>query len=108
MGDLPRWIDDPTVDSPSMLSAYLFVRSSTQDAGRVIGPLTIVVHLPALAFTPSGTVSVLCADADCQRCRSGRGGYAFRWYHHSWHETYLEGARPGAWQGPARNLRGPY
>ena len=104
MGDWPRWIDDSTVDSQAMLSAYLSVYGTPQAPRSMTAPLTVFEHLPALSPTPLGTTGKLCQSPDCRRCVEGRGGFVFRWFHHSWMTKYLQLKRPGAWDGVLKEL----
>ena len=104
----PRWIDDPTCDSPAMLSAYLNHHLKAERGGVRVCSFTdlyMVVHRPADAPAPSirqsgESVSMStrpCEVPGCSRCAEGRGGYMFRWYHPAWEAAYLRGRRDGAW-----------
>ena len=100
MGDLLRWIDDETVDSAAMLSAYLWHLSRIRNG--IVGPLPIVLHRQDVDEfempQPEGTVSKSCTKLGCARCKFGRGGYVFRWYHKAWFSKYVSMVRPGAWK----------
>ena len=85
--DLPRWIDDPRVDSQAMLSAFLSRRSPD---------LFLPTEYHACAWdglttevSPPGVLRTRCTASPCQRCAGLQGGYKFRWYHHSWYQRYL-------------------
>ena len=93
--DLPRWIDDPRVDSQAMLSAFLVRRSPdlflpTENHACAWDGLTTEV-------SPPGVLKTRCTASPCQRCAGLQGGYKFRWYHHSWYDEYLLHCRQGAW-----------
>ena len=111
MAALPRWIDDSTVDSHAMLSAYLWFRWKYPQEARSVGPLPIFEHFYSaemgdLAVAPEGTVEVFCKIPGCERCLQGRGGYMFRWYDSRWVSKYREMARLGSWQGPPDSSMG--
>ena len=39
-----------------------------------------------------------CEEPSCHRCKIGKGGIKFRWFHESWKEAYkLEPKGQGAW-----------
>ena len=92
---LPRWIDDPTVDSAAMYSAFLSVvgDSVKEDCGQ----LFLINHRPGPSILPSFPRNIWCRHLGCSRCGEGRGGYQFRWYHPSWVKAYLSMKRPGSW-----------
>ena len=105
---LPRWIEDPTCDSPAMLAAYIdYHTREEQNNGKVCSftDLYMVVHRPDDAPSPAierldhydYMSTRLCNVSGCQRCAEGRGGYMFRWYHPAWEEVYMQHRRPGAW-----------
>ncbi len=101
MADLPRWIDDETVDSQAMLSAYMHYEWKTigrekemLDALWTIehdfGQKTEIekdtfFHFGQKVWT--GMVVKPCERLDCCRCISGTGGYQFRWYGTRWYES---------------------
>ena len=113
MANLPRWINDSTVDSSAMMCAYQrWVQQKGVTVGPlhgVVGPLPVIehrspqtVHLAGCRITPKliptpGTYGVECQEDNCVRCLSGRGGYQFRWYCTEWHDDYVAWARAGAW-----------
>ena len=92
---LPRWIDDPTVDSAAMYSAFLSVvgDSVKEDCGQ----LFLINHRPGPSILPSFPRNIWCRHLGCSRCGEGRGGYQFRWYHPSWVKAYLSMKRLGSW-----------
>ena len=117
MGDWPRWVDLPNVDSAAMYSAFLHydcrMHSHEQirtGAYRPVwsGHLTMIIHrmeqegiLPAARV--QGTVHVKetqCQQMGCKRCEEGRGGYQFKWYSQYWAKQYNALKRPGAWEAP--------
>ena len=106
MADWPRWILDSTVDSSAMLYAY--TKWADAQPGHV-EPLCVIEHrmpetveiagfqiMPKKATT-KGTFERPCTDLGCERCRTGRGGYQFRWYSAMWYDEYVRNARVGAW-----------
>ena len=41
----------------------------------------------------------ICEETGCERCRTGRGGYQFRWYSPLWYTDYLRGrTREDSWK----------
>ena len=92
---LPRWIDDPTVDSAAMYSAFLSVvgDSVKEDCGQ----LFLINHRPGPTILPSFPRNIWCRHLGCARCGQGHGGYQFRWYHPSWVKAYLSMKRLGSW-----------
>ena len=108
--ELPRWIDDPRVDSRAMLSAFLEYRGRcTGEASAQLGDLYMIVHRLEPEIVLGGQVirpqeirsqdipTRPCADQVCERCRTGRGGYQFKWYHVRWGDVYCRLCRLGAW-----------
>ena len=99
--DLPRWIDDPRVDSSAMLRAFLAYRDRcTGKAYTQLGDIDMIVHDQAPTVVVCGQVirpSVMrplptrkCTAQECIRCSERRGGYQFKWYHERWRDTYVK------------------
>ena len=100
--DLPRWINRSNVDSPSMLSAYLSYRVDCSESERwEFDCLYSIDHLmkdeiiiDGLLIRPQmmGPVvpSIPCTAEGCERCRTLRGGYQFRWFSWKWMHKYME------------------
>ena len=115
---LPRWIEDPTCDSPAMLAAYLnyhIQNEQSEDKVCSFTDLYMVVHRPDDAPPPAIIQSGrsvpmstrLCNVSGCRRCAEGHGGYMFRWYHPAWEEIYMKGRRAGAWTPGAGSVSHP-
>ena len=115
MGDFPRWVDREDVDSQAMLSAYMWYVGGAQaelsaEPGEWMpswwGHLTLINHRvdpwPGAIVRPAvqGLAERDCDKRACSRCRSGRGGYQFRWYSPYWAGQYNKLRRPGAWEAP--------
>ena len=102
---LPRWIDDPTVDSQAMMQATLDFRHrhpAQWDMMQLEKQLTCIEHCHRITgetrIDPIGLKYIGCQGNDaCARCREGRAGYTFRWYSLCWHDAYVAQARKGAW-----------
>ena len=99
---LPRWIDDPTVDSAAMYSAFLSVIDSDptiiiDSVKEDCAQLFLINHRPGPTYLPSFPRNIWCRHLGCARCGQGHGGYQFRWYHPSWVKAYLSMKRPGSW-----------
>ena len=100
--DLPRWINRSNVDSSSMLSAFLWYRSQCSESERREleclysidhrGKDTIIIN--GMLVRPQrieGVVpSIPCTAEGCERCRTLRGGYQFRWCSWKWMHKYME------------------
>ena len=100
MADLPRWIDDETVDSSAMCVGYIDWVRGERSNGRGPELLPEILHTPYLLVDNASGVNLPwlpCAKVACGRCMAGKGGYQFRWYSHKWHEVYMTHRRPGAW-----------
>ena len=117
MGDWPRWIDDPNVDSSAMYSAFLSYECRMQSHEEIragayrpvwSGHLKMIIHklgtddcLGAFRVSDGGHVKETpCRQMGCRRCEEGRGGYQFKWYSRYWAKEYNKMKRPGAWQAP--------
>ena len=102
MAHWPRWVDEPTIDSTAMLSAYMkWAASATEsELGATIPYLYTVEHLPVIA--EAGYIggirmpAKVCDTPDCARCLTGASGYKFRWVDRRWLATYQELKRPGS------------
>ena len=94
MAHFPRWINYPEVDSSAMVAAHT---TWYQQQLVAPAPLPLIEHRSPSSILTPGTYSVPCAQEDCVRCLSGRGGYQFRWYSQTWYAHYVDLARPGAW-----------
>ena len=100
----PRWIDDATVDSPAMLSAFFqFIGKPHSENERQMRSRNLVVvnHKRPdedSAMYPGVLTDVPCKNKGCERCEGQRGGYQFRWYDPRWKDDYLRLRRPGAWE----------
>ncbi len=98
-----RWIDDETVDSQAMLSAYMHYKWKTIGREKeMLDALWTIEHLfgQKTDFGQkvwTGTVMKPCERLECCRCISGMGGYQFRRYDKRWYESYLRMRRCGAW-----------
>ena len=90
--DLPRWINRSNVDSPSMLSAFLWYRSQCSESERrELECLYSIDHRVKDAMRIEGVVpSIPCTAEGCERCRTLRGGYQFRWCSWKWMHKYME------------------
>ena len=105
MANWPRWIEDDSVDSRAMLSAYheyCCNRSNgvvSDDDGATITLLPMIVHKSADLdpLVPTGVTLEKCTTQGCRRCAQLCGGYKFRWYYHAWYAKYVKLSRPGAW-----------
>ena len=102
MAALPRWIDNDTLDSAAMLSAYLgWAAGATKDEIKDTVPyLWLIEHRPASEAPVIGGFQMpmrLCATPACARCASGKGGYQFRWADSRWIASYEEMRRPGSY-----------
>ncbi len=97
---LPRWIDDASVDSMAMYSAFLSVLSDSLKY-KCRG-LYIIHHRPGPSSCPPFPEPIWCTDPGCRRCVENSGGYQFCWYHPSWMAAYLRLKRPRAWM-PTRS-----
>ena len=106
--ELPRWIDHPRVDSQAMLSAFLdYRRRLTGETRKQLEHLYMIVHTHKSTFVKGNKVirpqemSPLptrpCEAQECERCRTKRGGYQFKWYHERWKDDYIRLRRDGAW-----------
>ena len=106
--ELPRWIDHPRVDSQAMLSAFLDYRGRlTGETREQLAHLYMIVHTQKSTFVTGNKVirpqemSPLptrpCEAQECERCRTKRGGYQFKWYHERWKDDYIRLTRDGAW-----------
>ena len=107
--ELPRWIDHPRVDSQAMLSAFLdYCGRCTEEAREQLDHLFMIVHTQESTFVKGNKVvqpqvmSPLptrpCEAQECERCRTKRGGYQFKWYHERWKDVYIRLSRNGAWK----------
>ena len=106
----PRWIKTYRVDSQAMLSAYLHWLGHHHGDRDIynIGDLPIVMHQPAEAPAPQGTVIVICNHTDCPRCRLRWGGYVSRWFSPYWSDAYMKTRRlEGCWKSGEEEV-GPY
>ena len=117
MADLPRWVDDSSVDSQAMLGAYLSYMHQMHKSleGRKgmsyqpywQGSLWTIKHREpdhwlfevAQNIAPAGMVEKPCTEAGCTRC-GVRGGYQFRWFSPYWAREYNDGRREGSWEAP--------
>ena len=92
--DLPRWINRSNVDSPSMLSAFLWYRSQCSESERrELECLYSIDHADRVkdAMRIEGVVpSIPCTAEGCERCRTLRGGYQFRWCSWKWMHKYMD------------------
>ena len=100
--DLPRWINRSNVDSPSMLSAYLSYRVECSESERwEFDCLYSIDHLMKDDIIINGMLirpqkiegvvpSIPCTAEGCERCRTLRGGYQFRWFSWKWMHKYME------------------
>ena len=106
--ELPRWIDHPRVDSQAMLSAFLDYRGRCKEEARAqLDHLYMIVHTQESTFVTGNKVirpqnmSPLptrpCETQECERCRTNRGGYQFKWYHQRWKDIYIRLSRNEAW-----------
>ena len=117
MGDWPRWIDHPNVDSAAMYSAFLSYECRMQSHEEIragayrpvwSGHLKMIIHklgtddvLGAYRVSDPGHVKETpCQQMGCRRCEQGKGGYHFNWYSRYWAKEYNELKHPGAWQAP--------
>ena len=100
----PRWVMAPHVDSAAMLAAVLhFETTDTQRWQQMMleGQLTMIIHQSGHPSPPRDQRfhCIDCPDPErCNRCRSKKGGYVFRWLSPMWADKYQELARPGAWK----------
>ena len=99
--DLPRWINRSNVDSSSMLSAFLWYRSQCSESERrELECLYSIDHRVEDAILINGMLSrpqrigpvpsIPCTADGCERCRTLRGGYQFRWCSWKWMHKYME------------------
>ena len=95
MGDWPRWIDLPNVDSQAMYSAFLAYDCRMQSHEEIraggyrpvwSGHLMMIIHrvaeegvVPAFRVNGTGNVKETpCQQMGCKRCEEGKGGYQFK------------------------------
>jgi hypothetical protein len=95
----PIWIDNPRVDSETMLEAYL---ASARAEHPWYGQLKMEQHIHAVRGThraevPPGCVKAKCTVPHCFRCEIQQGGYRFQWMHALWLPYYEQHKRHGAW-----------
>ena len=100
--DLPRWINRSNVDSSSMLSAFLWYRSQCSESEcweleclysidhRVNDAILINGMLSRPQRIEGPVPSIPCTAEGCERCRTSRGGYQFRWCSWKWMQRYTE------------------
>ena len=120
MGDLPRWVDRPDVDSAAMYSAFMaydYHMKTQKVEGMDLGAYHPIWygHLHMYIHKVEGEEDILsatlrprndnvremaCRTVGCRRCEEGRGGYQFKWYSRYWAKWYHMSARPGAWKAP--------
>jgi hypothetical protein len=94
---LPRWIHDPTIDTPAMYGAYQhYLHQSGQESF-----LYRIHHRFDMDDVIDLTGAIPCTDLYCQRCFYGWGGYMFRWYHECWYDDYCKMAKQGSWRLPS-------
>ena len=98
----PRWINRSNVDSESMLSAFLWYRSQCSESERLeLECLYSIDHRVKDAILINGMLcrpqkiegpvpSIPCTAEGCERCRTLRGGYQFRWCSWKWMHKYME------------------
>ena len=96
----PVWIDNPRVDSYTMLEVY---KTFARPEHPWYGLLTLEQHehnvnigIPA-AYVPASYLEVKCTDASCFRCEIKKGGFKFRWLHSMWVADYDRRKAHGAW-----------
>ena len=112
MGDLPRWINNPKVDSTAMFFAWQDYARSLEKAGNneevkklchlvqydhVVRPTLLNIMATRIDPPPCPEILV-CQTVGCRRCADGRGGYKFRWYDKRWYKGYLAKRREGSWR----------
>ena len=100
--DLPRWINRSNVDSESMLSAFLGYRSQGSESEKFeLECLYKIDHRVEEVMFINGMLrrpqriegpapSIPCTAEGCERCRTLRGGYQFRWCSWTWMQRYTE------------------
>ena len=95
-----------------MLSAFLDYRGRCKGQARAqLDHLYMIVHTHESTFVAGNQVirpqemrplPTRPFDAQrCERCRTGRGGYAFKWYHQRWRATYDRLRRENTWHPDA-------
>ena len=116
MADMPRW-EHHTVYSPAMFMAFKSYHEGLQAQGRLeeyeqLQQLYIVRHrykdddgVRAASYsTGHGQAERPCREKECGRCRSGRGGWAFRWHSPLWYDIYARMPEMrGSWTLPRRH-----
>ena len=97
----PKWINNPRIDSMAMLRAY---QKSAKQHHPWYGELELYFHRHesfgayVAPIDASGCTTKECEEPSCHRCKIGKGGIKFRWFHESWKEAYkLEPKGLGAW-----------
>lgn len=95
----PIWIDNPRVDSGTMLLAYL---ACARPEHPWYGQLKIEYHLRKVrggrkAGVPPPCVKAQCSVPNCFRCDIQQGGYRFQWMHALWMGYYEQHKSHGAW-----------
>ena len=91
-----------------MLSAFLDYRGRCKEEAREqLDHLYMIVHTQESTFVAGNKVirppkmSPLptrpCEAQECERCRTNRGGYQFKWYHQRWKDVYIRLSRNEAW-----------
>jgi len=108
MAHFPRWIDDETVDSTALYTAYLgvvtevFQNRMDRPAWMSSQPsLPCEIHQGRVPRSAKQlncvVVDVPCTTKNCQRCEKKLGGYKFRWYCADFENVYRQQAKAGAW-----------
>ena len=102
----PRYIDRDDVDSNSMYYAALYSYNADRllwDQLELQGNLTMVIHNDSMGIESSSDAAniVRCIPCTrgicCNRCKSGEGGYEFRWLSPIWCPMYVKNASKGSW-----------
>ena len=108
MAHLPRWVNDPTVDSSVMLTAFLSWSGATDaaESDELVRSLWIIdpASTPFADFATRIPVQVRgiplpirrCVSPGCERCTLLRGGYQFRWFDRRWLDHYERNKKPGS------------
>ena len=92
-----------------MLSAFLDYQGRlTGKARDQLKHIYMIVHTQTSTFVTGNEIiqtqemsplpTRACKAQKCERCRTNRGGYQFKWYHERWKDIYIRLSKNGAWK----------
>ena len=110
---IPDWIQDDTVDSQAMLSAFIHYLGQCSEEEKVVmqSRVYMISHAESEFVNVGGMIlrpkkvpppvpSKPCVERGCRRCQMKEGGFKFKWFANQWLEDYLDLKRPGPWVPP--------